>query len=53
MAFEARTKQQVTVEVVIIRADGTRENLGVIASTDEKKKIGFVQRMKGLVNKNG
>ena len=37
----AKTKSRVTIEAVITRADGTKENLGIIASTKENifKKI--------------
>jgi hypothetical protein len=38
----AKTKPRVTIEAVIMRADGTIENLGVIAST---KKGNIIQRI--------
>lgn len=38
----AKTKPRVTIEAVITRADGTIENLGVIAST---KKGNIIQKL--------
>jgi hypothetical protein len=37
--MQTETKAEVTIEAVIIRKDGTRENLGVIASTKNVGKI--------------
>jgi hypothetical protein len=33
--FRVKTKAKGTVSAVVIRADGTREDLGVIASTED------------------
>ena len=46
MAIIAKTRPIVTIEAVIIRADGTRENLGEIASTEKKN---IFQKIKGMV----
>jgi hypothetical protein len=52
MQTEAEAKGKVTIEAVIIRKDGTREDLGVIASSKNKTvdtSKDCLSRMKGLV----
>ena len=41
--------KRITLEAVVIRADGTREDLGVIADTETKK--GFIEILKRMVSK--
>ncbi len=58
MSYEAKVKRpEVILEAVVIRADGTREDLGVIARTSngtiEVTKKSLMQKLKGLVNRNG
>jgi len=46
----AKARPRVTIEAVIIRADGTREDLGVIA---DSKKSGILQKLIRKVKNNG
>lgn len=43
--FQTKNKPRVIVEATVIRKDGTREELGVIADTGKKK--GIIQRLFG------
>lgn len=45
--MQAKTKPRVIVEAVVIRKDGTRQDLGVIS--DSKKNIinNFIRKVKG------
>lgn len=43
--------KRATVEAVLIKADGTKIDLGIIADTQNKK--GLIKLMKGWVSKNG
>jgi hypothetical protein len=51
MAIIGKSKPEVTIEATVIRADGTRENLGVIAYnkniTLKRKAISLLQKLKG------
>lgn len=47
--MEAKIQPRVTIEAVVIRADGTRENLGVIADSEDNKKS-IWQKLGGLLN---
>jgi hypothetical protein len=54
--MQTETKAEVTIEAVIIRKDGTREELGVIASTKNNTvnaSKNFLSKLKGLVKQNG
>lgn len=48
--METKVRPHVTIEAVIIRADGTREDLGVIA---DNKKSNVIQKLIRSVKKNG
>jgi hypothetical protein len=41
--------KRITLEAVVIRADGSREDLGIIADTKTKK--GFIETVKRMVSK--
>ena len=49
MKMIAKKETEVTIEAVITRADGTKENLGVICST----KIPWFKKLLRKVNKIG
>jgi hypothetical protein len=54
--MQTEAKAEVTIEAVIIRKDGTREELGVIASTKDNTvsaSNNFFSKLKGLVKQNG
>ena len=49
MLHSKNTPKRITLEAVVIRADGTREDLGIIADTQTKK--GFIEILKRMVSK--
>lgn len=52
MEFNANQQvKEVSIEAVIIRADGTREDLGVIAHQTFEPKPGFIQTLKRIIAK--
>lgn len=52
--METKGKTTVRVSAVVTRADGTVEDLGVIAEVHPLEgKKGFLEKLKGLVKGNG